>query len=129
MCDSSSNYYQYNCLDVCCADGEFELPLILDPKEDADYSRLLTDEPLTFHHHGIPIETPDLARFHAAQSGVEMLSCLKHNFFPDYEMPTKWEHGEPPRGTITLYSDEISATLMRVIPARPTREIRITKRG
>src|ERR1700688_3481916 len=45
----------------------------VDPDEDPDYVRLLTDIPLSFSDYGLPVETPDLARFLTAQSGVEML--------------------------------------------------------
>jgi hypothetical protein len=48
----------------------------VDPNEDPDYVRLLTDQPLAFDFGGVQIETPDLARFLTAQSGVEMLECL-----------------------------------------------------
>jgi hypothetical protein len=41
----------------------------VDPYEDRDYVRLLTDLPLSFTDYGIEIETPDLARFLTAQSG------------------------------------------------------------
>jgi hypothetical protein len=65
----------------------------VDEHEDPDYARLLTDSPLSFINYGFPIETPDLARFLTAQSGAEMLECLKRNFFPDENVPLKWEHG------------------------------------
>src|SRR5258707_6741695 len=39
----------------------------VDEYEDPDYARLLTDLPLTFAWNGINIETPDMARFLAAQ--------------------------------------------------------------
>src|SRR5258708_991953 len=35
----------------------------VDPDEDADYVKLLTDQPLTFDCDGVQIKTPDLARF------------------------------------------------------------------
>jgi hypothetical protein len=54
-----------------------------------DYRRLITDAPLSFAVSGVLLETPDLAKFLAAQSGVEMLDCLKRNFFPDVEVPFK----------------------------------------
>jgi hypothetical protein len=41
-------------------------------------------------------ETPDLARFLTAQSGVEMLECLKSNFSPDEQVSLKWEFGVVP---------------------------------
>ncbi len=100
----------------------------VDPNEDPDYARLLTDQPLTFGFQGVPIETPDLARFLTAQSGVEMLECLKRNFFPDAEVPSKWEFGAPP--PIAMYFDEISGRLvMRLASAFPSAEMRVTKRG
>ncbi len=63
---------------------------VVDPNEDADYTRLLTDLPLSFADYGVPVETPDFARFLTAQSGVEMLDSLRRNFFPDQEVPSKW---------------------------------------
>jgi len=98
----------------------------VDPDEDPDYVRLLTDQPLAFACNGVQIETPDLARFLTAQSGVEMLECLKRNFFPDYEVPSKWECGAAP--PVAMYLDQISGILMRVAPAFPRAEIRVTKR-
>jgi hypothetical protein len=53
----------------------------VDANEDPDYVRLLTDLPLSFADYGLEVETPDLAGFLTAQSGVEMLECLKRNFF------------------------------------------------
>lgn len=98
----------------------------VDPEVDPDYARLLTDEPLTFDCAGVPVETPDLARFLAAQSGVEMLECLKRNFFEDSDAPLKWEFGEPP--PIATYLDQISARLTLVAPAFPSAQIQVTKR-
>ncbi len=98
----------------------------VDPDEDPDYSRLLTDQPLAFVFGGVQIDTPDLARFLAAQSGVEMLECLKRNFFPDCDVPSKWECGAAP--PIAVYLDQISLTFMRVVPAFPRAEMQITKR-
>src|SRR5260370_27299331 len=63
----------------------------VDPTEDPNYARLLTDLPLSFADYGLEVETPDLARFLTAQSGVEMLECLNRNFFPDEDVPLKWE--------------------------------------
>lgn len=51
------------------------------------------------------METPDLARFLTAQSGVQMLECLKRNFFPDEEVPAKWEFGVAP--PVAQYMDQI----------------------
>jgi hypothetical protein len=98
----------------------------VDKNEDPDYARLLTDLPLSFADYGIPVETPDLARFLAAQSGVQMLECLKRNFFPGEEVPAKWEFGVAP--PITQYMDQISLTERMVAPAFPIGDIRITKR-
>lgn len=98
----------------------------VDPNEDPDYSRLLTDQPLAFVFSGVPIETPDLARFLTAQSGAELLECLKRNFFPDSEVPSKWEYGVPP--PIATYFDQLSVISMRVGPVFPSAEIRVTKR-
>jgi hypothetical protein len=72
----------------------------VDPNEDPDYTRLLTDLPLSFADHGLQVDTPDLARFLTAQSGVEMLECLKRNFFPDEEVPLRWEFGMAPPGNM-----------------------------
>lgn len=98
----------------------------VDPNEDPDYARLLTDLPLSFADYGLQVETPDLARFLVAQSGVEMLECLERSFFPDEEVPLKWEFGEAP--AVAQYMDQISLTQRLVVPAFPRGEIRVTKR-
>ena len=98
----------------------------VDPDEDPDYVRLLTDQPLAFDLGGVQVETPDFARFLTAQSGVEMLECLKRNFFNDSDVPSKWERGAAP--PVAMYLDQISGMLMRVAPAFPRAEIRVTKR-
>jgi hypothetical protein len=98
----------------------------VDPNEDPDYERLLTDLPLSFSEYGVPVETPDLARFLTAPSGVQMLECLKRNFFPDEEVPAKWEFGVAP--PVARYMDQISLTERLVAPAFPIGEIRVTKR-
>jgi len=98
----------------------------VDPDEDPDYVRLLTDQPLGFTMGGTQVETPDMARFLAAQSGVEMLECLKRNFFPDIDVPPKWECGEVP--PIARYMDQISVKRVFVAPAFPRAGIQITKR-
>lgn len=98
----------------------------VDPNEDPDYGRLLTDLPLSFADYGVAVETPDLARFLTAQSGVQMLECLKRNFFPDEEVPAKWEFGVAP--PIAQYMDQISLTERLVVPAFHGGEIRVTKR-
>jgi len=68
----------------------------------------MTDSPLSFAVSGVRLATPDLARFLTAQSGVEMLDCLKRNFFPDEEVPVKWEFGVAP--PVAQYMDSISLT-------------------
>jgi hypothetical protein len=99
----------------------------VDPDEDPDYVRLLADQPLTFNFQGVDIETPDLARFLTAQSGVEMLECLKRNFFHDVDVPPKWEFGVAP--PIAMYFDQFSASLVtRLVSAFPRAEMRITRR-
>jgi len=98
----------------------------VDPDENPDYVRLLTDAPISFSDYGLPVETPDLARFLTAQSGVQMLDCLKRNFFPDEDVPAKWEFGAAPQ--VAQYMDEISLTPRLVIPAFPRGEMKITKR-
>jgi hypothetical protein len=98
----------------------------VDPNEDPDYTRLLTDLPLSFEDYGLPVETPDLARFLTAQSGVEMLECLKRNFFPGEDAPLKWEYGVAP--PVAQYMDQISLMRRLVVPAFPQAEVRITKR-
>ncbi len=98
----------------------------VDQDEDPDYARLLTDLPLSFADYGLQVETPDLARFLAAQCGVEMLECLKRNFFPDEDVPLKWEFGVAP--PVAQYMDQISLTQRLVTPAFPIGEIRVTKR-
>lgn len=99
----------------------------VDQDEDPNYVRLLTDLPLSFADYGLPVDTPDLARFLAAQSGVEMLECLKRNFFVDEEVPLKWEFGVPP--PVAQYMDEISLVGKLVMPAVPRAEVRVRKRN
>ncbi|HKV03936.1 MAG TPA: hypothetical protein VJO53_02390 [Candidatus Acidoferrales bacterium] len=94
--------------------------------ENPDYMRLLTDLPLHLIRDQVEIETPDLARFLAAQSGVEMLDCLRRNFFPDLRLPSKWECGTVP--PVATYLDQISLTGGRVLPPLPQGTIRITRR-
>lgn len=98
----------------------------VDPDLDPNYARLLTDLPLSFAEYGVPVETPDLARFLTAQCGVEMLDCLKRNFFPDEEVPSKWEFGVAP--PVAQYLEHISVTGQRVVPAFGGGEIKVTKR-
>jgi hypothetical protein len=99
----------------------------VDPIEDPDYVKLLTDQPLTFSFQGVPIETPNLARFLAAQSGVEMLECLKRNFFPDVDVSLKWEFGTAP--LVAMYFEQISgAFVTRIVSSFPNAQMRITKR-
>jgi hypothetical protein len=102
----------------------------VDPDEDADYVRLLTDQPLSFSFMGVPIETPDLARFLTAQSGVEMLEFLKRNFFTDADVPLKWELGVAP--PVAMYFDQIAGRLVTRFITTPSGfpmpEMRITKR-
>ncbi len=99
----------------------------VDANEDPDYARLLTDLPLSFADYGIEVETPDLARFLTAQSGVEMLECLRRSFFPDEDVPLKWEFGVAP--PVAQYMDQISLTQAVIQPAFPSAEVRITKRA
>lgn len=73
------------------------------------------------------VDTPDLARFLTAQSGVEMLECLKRNFFPDEDVPLKWEFGVAP--PVAQYMDRISLTQTLVVPAFPRAEVQVTKRN
>lgn len=61
----------------------------LEENEDPDYAWLLTSLPLSFAVSGLQVETPDLARFLTAQSGVEMLECLRRNFSPNEDVPLK----------------------------------------
>lgn len=100
----------------------------VDEHEDPDYARLLTDSPLSFTNYGFPVDTPDLARFLTAQSGAEMLECLKRNFFPDEDVPLKWEHGGDSRIS-QCYMDEVSLIPKLVVPAFPVPTVRITKRA
>jgi len=99
----------------------------VDEHQDPDYLRLLTDLPLSFTFSGLRIETPDLARFLTAQSGVEMLECLKRNFFPEEEIQVKWEFGVPP--PVAYYLEQIAITEPSVMSAFPTNGMRVTKRG
>ena len=99
----------------------------VDPDEDPDYVSLLTDQPLTFNVEGVDIKTPDLARFLTAQSGVEMLECLARNFFPDVDVPSKWEFRVAPPNA--MYFDQVSGRfVMRPASAFPNAEMRITRR-
>jgi hypothetical protein len=100
----------------------------VDEHEDPDYARLLTDSPLSFTSYGFPIETPDLARFLTAQSGTEMLDCLRRNFLPDEDVPSKWEHGGDSRVN-QYYMDQISLIPRLVVPAFPVPEIHVKKRS
>ena len=87
----------------------------VDANMDSSYARLLTDQPLHFELRGVPVETPDLTRFLAAQSGVEMLECLKRNFFPDFDVREKWDVGTLPAMSISM--DQISGRIVRLAPA------------
>lgn len=98
----------------------------VDENEDPDYARLLTDLPLSFAVSELQVETPDLARFLTAQSGFEMLECLKRNFFPDEDVPLKSEFGVAP--PVARYMEQISMTYNLVEPAFPRATARITKR-
>lgn len=99
----------------------------VDENEDPNYRRLMTDLPLSFEVSGVRLETPDLARFLTAQSGVEMLDCLKRNFFHDEEVPTKWEFGVAP--PVAQYMDSISLTPSFIDPVFPRAEVHVTKRN
>lgn len=99
----------------------------VDENEDQDYKRLMTDPPLTFVGPGVQLDTPDLARFLTAQSGVEILDCLKRNFFPDEEVPPKWEFGVAP--PIAQYMDRISLTPRVIDPVFPRGELHVTRRN
>ena len=87
----------------------------MDANEDPDYARLLTDLPLSFADYGIEVETPDLARFLTAQSGVEMLECLRRSFFRDEDVPLKWEFGVAPPNIFNAEErPEMSLTKLRI---------------
>lgn len=99
----------------------------VDSEIDHAYAILLTDQPLHFEFEGIAVETPDLARFLTAQSGVEMLECLKRNFFSGLDVRSKWDVGTVPPISVTM--DHISGTVVRVLPPTlPGPQVRITKR-
>lgn len=99
----------------------------VDSEIDPAYAILLTDQPLHFQFDGIDVQTPDLAKFLAAQSGTEVLECLKHNFFLDLAVPPKWDVSAVPPISVTM--DHISGTIVRVLPPTlPGPQIRITKR-
>jgi hypothetical protein len=98
----------------------------VDEDLDRDYERLMNDSPLSFGVSGVRLDTPDLARFLTAQSGAEMLECLKRNFFPDEDVPLKWEVGTAP--PIARYMDRISITQTIVVPAFPMAEMKMTTR-
>jgi len=87
----------------------------------------MTDSPLSFPVSGVRLDTPDLARFLTAQSGVEMLDCLKRNFFPDEEVPLKWEFGAAPN--VAQYMDRISLTPGIIEPVFPRAEVHVTRRN
>jgi hypothetical protein len=99
----------------------------VDKNEDQDYRRLMTDPPLSFAVPGVQLDRPDLARFLTAQSGVEILHCLKGNFFSDEEVPLKWEFGVAP--PIAQYMDRISLTPRVIEPVFPRAEIHVTRRN
>jgi hypothetical protein len=99
----------------------------VDENEDPDYRRLMTDLPLSFEFSGVRVDTPDLARFLSAQSGVEILDCLRRNFFPDEELMLKWEFGVAP--PVAQYMERISVrpgVIERVIPRA---EVHIKRRN
>jgi hypothetical protein len=98
----------------------------VDPNEDRDYVRLRSDAPISFTSGGVRVDTPDLARYLVAQSGVELLECLKLNFFHDYELPPAWECGAAAHNSV--YMDQISIKASRVTAAFPSARIRVTKR-
>lgn len=100
----------------------------VDRFKDTDYHRLLNDLPLRFAFNGAPMETPDLARFIAAQSGVEMLACLQANFFPEVDLPPKWEYGTPP--PVARYLEQIVGIGSWLDSPYPNAraELRITRR-
>jgi hypothetical protein len=52
-------------------------------------------------------------------AGVEMLECLKPNFFPDEDVPLKWESGVAP--PVAQYMDQISLTQTVLAAARNLR--------
>ena len=87
----------------------------------------MTDLPLSFGFSGVQLEVPDLARFLTAQSGVEILDCLKRNFFTDEEIPLKWEFGVAPR--IAQYLDRISVRPGVIAPVFPGAEFHVTNRN
>ena len=99
----------------------------VDKNEDPDYVRLLTDEPLSFMYCGARFDRPDLARYLVAQSGVELLECLKRNFFHDYRLASRWEFGVA--APISIYMDQISVKACRVTTALPSAEFRVTRRA
>lgn len=99
----------------------------VDQKIDPAYIKLLTETPLGFECAGARIETPDLARFLAAQSGVEMLECLKRHFFSDLDVPSKWDVQPVPPVSITL--DQITGLAVTTYGSTfPRPRIKITKR-
>lgn len=83
----------------------------IDPEIDPAYVTLLTDQPLNFEFKGIPLKTSDLAKFLTAQSGVEMLDCLKCNLFSSLDVPPKWDFGTVPPISMTM--EHISGTFAR----------------
>ena len=98
----------------------------VDENEDPDYSRQMTDSPLSFAISGVWLEAPDLARFLTAQSGVEMLDCLKRSFFHDEEVPVKWEFGV---ALPVAHMDSISLTPAVIDPVFPRAKVHVTKRN
>lgn len=99
----------------------------VDENEDPNYRRLLTDSPLSFGGPGLRLNTPDLARCMTAQSGVEILDCLRRNFFPDEEAALKWEFGVAPQ--VAQYMDRISLTPQVIDPVFLRGEVHVTRRN
>lgn len=99
----------------------------VDSEIDPAYAILLTDQPLHFEFDGIAVKTPGLAKFLTAQSDVEMLECLRRNFFSDLDVPPKWDVGIVPPISVTM--DYFSGIVVRVLPPTlPGPQVRITKR-
>jgi|SRR5689334_862928 len=96
----------------------------LDPEPDPDYVKLITEVPLILQAGGAAIETPNLAKYVAAESGVELLDSLKRNYFPEPPIPVKWEQGDALPGA--TYSDLI--LIQRTQATTPQARIQISKR-
>lgn len=62
----------------------------VDPDESGRHRRLRREIPFVAIAYGQQIANPNFARYISAESGVLMLDCLKRNFLPNIDLPTRW---------------------------------------